>query len=494
MTIVPDEKRQNFYRIFKQLGLKQRGVAAAIDMSPAAISKYLVVGSGHIGLRRKNEQKLLDVLKKRLDEFHKIRSATAEQLRVRGEEWDKSTVNAALSLSPDSITALETELASLLEPDIVLQLPDPVLFTPGGALPPHAVNYVKRATDYEIDAILEDGSSPASIVISPINGGTSSFLNRVYQQAQVVQDCWVGFVHLDAAFAEGEKFTQFDLFKYVFLRVGMPDDIFADDSLDVEGMKFAFDTWVRQEWKDASRIVLIIDGLNQVFENAGSIADPLALINWLTALRNETAVGHSPYNKLALFVALTGKTWSAAHASPYASQAGHLLLKKFTAKEVAMLFEQIGIEQNCYSAEEVHSLFFGHPYLTQLFAWSIRSGSTADEAKQAALALDGAYETHWERMKSEVQFLIGKNYELSEVLTVVFEVSNRQSYDPLNYNQSQIWQGYRRDLRVFGLLDGTVNTPNICEFYETAIKREKNAVAGESVVKRHSLRVPSDAN
>ena len=98
-----------------------------------------------------------------------------------------------------------------------------------------------------------------------------------------------------------------------------------------------------------------------------------------------------------------------------------------------MLFEQIGIEQNCYSAEEVHSLFFGHPYLTQLFAWSIRSGSTADEAKQAALALDGAYETHWERMKSEVQFLIGKNYELSEVLTVVFEVSNRQSYDPLNY-------------------------------------------------------------
>ena len=125
MTIVPDEKRQNFYRIFKQLGLKQRGVAAAIDMSPAAISKYLVVGSGHIGLRRKNEQKLLDVLKKRLDEFHKIRSATAEQLRVRGEEWDKYTVNAALSLSPDSITALETELASLLEPDIVLPITRP---------------------------------------------------------------------------------------------------------------------------------------------------------------------------------------------------------------------------------------------------------------------------------------------------------------------------------------------------------------------------------
>ncbi len=83
--------------------------------------------------------------------------------------------------------------------------------------------------------------------------------------------------------------------------------------------------------------------------------------------------------------------------------------------------------------------------------------------------MDGAYETHWERMKSEVQFLIGKNYELSEVLAVVFEVSNRQSYDPLNYNQSQIWQGYRRDLRVFVLLDGTVNTPNICEFYGEAI-------------------------
>ena len=70
---------------------------------------------------------------------------------------------------------------------------------PGGALSIKALNYVQRGADHEIGAILNDGSSPASIVISTINGGTSSFLNRVYQQAQVVQDCWVGFVHLDEA-------------------------------------------------------------------------------------------------------------------------------------------------------------------------------------------------------------------------------------------------------------------------------------------------------
>ena len=345
----------------------------------------------------------------------------------------------------------------------------PILVIPGGPLPINALNYVKRAADNELDELLSVGRSPASIIVAPINGGSSSFLNRVYQRAQTIRDNWVCIVHLDEAFSDEEKFTRLDLFRYLFRKLGLPDDKLVHD---VESMRDAFEAWARHAWSEASRVVLIIDGLDQVFKNPGSIADPLALINWLSGLRSEAASGKPPYNKLAIFTALVGKTWSAAHASPYATQASELRLRKFSVDEVREVFAQLGLGPNLYSAEEAHFLFHGHPYLTQLFAWSIREGSTVSNAVRAALSLEGHYGAHWDRMKSEIRFLIGTNYELTPILRAVSLAVKRSTDQPLDKNARRIWDSYGRDLRVFGLVDGSAQAPTVCEFYRNAIESE----------------------
>jgi hypothetical protein len=259
----------------------------------------------------------------------------------------------------------------------------------------------------------------------------------------------------------------------------LPEEIFADDRLDVAGMKDAFDAWARDAWKEAARVVLIIDGLDQVFKNAGSLTDPLALINWLSALRNEAALGQPPYNKLALFVALTGKTWSAAHASPYASQAAALHLKKFTLEEMSKVFDRLGIDRARYDAADVYDLFHGHPYLTQLFAWDLRSGSSAAEAEQSALDLQSRYDIHWERLKSEIAFLIGTNYDLGEVLGAVVEVVDQPNHLP-DEKIGWIWRSYNRDLRIFGLLDGTSSEPEMCRFYRHAVRGEHSQISNRT--------------
>ena len=256
--------------------------------------------------------------------------------------------------------------------------------------------------------------------------------------------------------------------------MGVPDDVLANDYLDVHDMKDAFDIWARVAWKDAARVVIVIDGLDQIFANAGSLTDPLALTNWLASLRNEASYGHPPYDRLALFVALTGKTWSAAHASPYASQAGLLELNKFSPPQVALVFEQLAVATDKLGIEDVHRLFHGHPYLTQLFAWSMRGGLTHQEARKEALGLGSQYEAHWERMKSEVAFLIGQNYSLGSVLSIVAKAAAEPKRQSLDESENLVWRSYRRGLRIFGLIDGSHDVPTLCQFYWAAIDRERS--------------------
>ena len=473
---IPDAKRQDLPRILKQLGLTQKDIAVELDVSPGAISKYLAIGSGHARLRPERVQKLVSFLKERLAGRKSLGSSQDEH--IPGADRPRSTDPI---LSPEAMRSLEAELDGLLagEEEVVGPELGPVFAAPGGAMPVSAANYVDRLPDMEIEDILTAGRSPASIVVAPVNGGSSSFLNRVYRQARLNPENWVKIVHMDAAFVHGETISHVDLFKYLFRKIGVPGNAFADN--DVEDMKDAFDRWVQDEWKGCARAVLIIDGLDQVFKDA-PIHSALTLVNWLGALRNEAALGEPPYNKLILFTAFTGRTWSAAHASPYATQAGELRLKKFTRQEAVLLFEQLEITS--LSAEEIDSvyeLFNGHPFLTQLFAWSIRDGVDYDEARRKALTLQDSYETHWERMKAEIQFLIPADHTTYEVLAAVMRFVDGTYDQHPKEEVRRLWNTYSRDLRVFGLVDADATSkPKICEFYKVAINSEERRISDPS--------------
>ena len=335
-------------------------------------------------------------------------------------------------------------------------------------LPVDAANYVPRAADQEIVDILTAGRAHSSIVIAPISGGTTSFLVRVYEAAKDLSNCWACFVDFAAAFPESRVVNLVDLFKYLLIKLEMSEE--ALKNLDFDGMKDAFRAWAPEAWSGLSQVTLIVDGLEQVYRRAGSPTDVLPLLNWFAALRSDAALGEPPLNKLILVTSLAGSVWSAAHASPYSSQTSQLWLKKFTEPEVALLFRQLKIETGRDDIAEVHNLFHGQPFLTQLFGWSMRDGASLHEAKDKAFALEDAYETHWERMKSEIEFLIGTTYPIDQVLAVVLTAVPGPTYDSLGSEAARIWNNYHRNLRVFGLVDRIGTQTSICEFYRNAIE------------------------
>jgi hypothetical protein len=249
-----------------------------------------------------------------------------------------------------------------------------------------------------------------------------------------------------------------------------------DDAVEdiVENMKAAFYAWAETEWASASRIFLFIDGCDNLFRTGESRATPLTLINWLGSLRNEAGGNKPPYNKLTIVVALAGKTWSAGYASPFASQAARVQLKKFSEPEVVEVFDRHRIERSRYNLVEVYKLFAGHPFLTQLFAWSMRNEVTEEHARQQAIDLDGAYETHWERMKSEIRFLVGENNYI-KMLAATAEICwqrRAERDDQLRRERLKLWSDNYASLRAFGLIDGTKSKPEVCEFYRKAIEQE----------------------
>lgn len=472
-VFISDSKRLKLPTIFRQLGIKQREVAKAVGVSPASISRFTSTGPERINLRPARLQKLVDTLREQLAKCRALKSLSYDELE-ENRKTDRNSVEAAVALSKEAIRDLENDIAELLAGDPSSDnAAGPIMAMPGGALTVHAINYVARKADKDIGEILQDVRSPSSVIVGPIHGGTSSFLERVYQRAREMRGCWACIVHFEAAFAKGEIFTQLDLFRFLFREIGVPDDVLSGDRLDPHDIKDAFDEWAELAWKDAARVVIVVDGLDEIFRNAGSLADPLALTNWFQSLRNRAAGGTSPYNKLALFVALTGATWSAAHASPYATNAGQLDLTKFDRQEIMEVFQQLRVDIDQRGIEDVYRLFHGHPYLTQLFAWSMHDGASQQTATETALSLGGRYEAHWERMKSEIDFLIGKNYSVRKVLALTARIAALQAANQLDETDDGIWRNYRRGLRVFGLIDGAFKAPTICEFYRTAIEREE---------------------
>jgi hypothetical protein len=458
--------------------MTQKELASELKLTAGAVSKYIAVGPGHVRLRPERVLRLVEVLKQRLGE--------CQSLASRDEP-------SALSLLPTAaIHALQAEIDDLLAGDEAIELfQGAVLALPAGPLPVNAMNYVSRSADAEVDKILAARVSPANIVVAPLDGGVSSFLNRVYWRARNIQNCYAEIVHLDTAFAEEQTFTQSDLFRYLFRRLGVPGDQLVPEeniAVAVERMKDEFNNWAHEKWSGASLVVLVIDGLDQIFKLAGSVAEPLAVINWLSELRGEAAVGKPPYDKLVLFAALSGQTWSAAHASPYASQASTLKLDKFSEPEIERVFQQLDITQS-YNVGEIFKLFHGHPFLTQQFAWAMHRGASHDDARKVALNLSSAYESHWERMKSEILLLIRKDRSqtadtaralLQNILAKIVEVVDRGGKN-LTSEMQGLWDVYGRDLRVFGLVDADANTDTLtmCEFYRHVIQREQTTIFDE---------------
>jgi hypothetical protein len=283
---------------------------------------------------------------------------------------------------------------------------------------------------------------------------------------------------MDTAFAGTKAANSVDLFRYVLRQIEMPQEQLL--SSNVEALKDAFEDWALDAWQGLSRVVLIIDGLDRVLGNSNTDLDIHQLVNWLGELRSQAALGDPPHNQLILFTALTGKMWNAAHASPHASQAETLMLEKFSEPQVVQAFEQLGVSLDRHEVQDVYALFHGHPYLTQVFAWSMRDGASVKVARDAALSMKEPYGAHWDRLKAEVRFMSSDKYHLYTILAAISETYHGASIRPVrkvgnnvrNISPKTILNQYGRNLRILGLLDETGDQQSVCEFYRSAMNRE----------------------
>jgi len=483
--------------MIKPLGLTQADLADAIGLSPAALSKFFAEGGKRQDLSAESFAKLLDAFDAhilRLRELPRdeagIKAIVAREIAALEEKGDAGReaesrriemkyarfLNALTNLNPARLDAFGRQVAAIragappsdpANDDAPTEAPAlrPRTVTPRGPLPVGAVNYLPRDADARIAAILDEHSDPACIVVGPIQGGTSSFLNRVYAEANARPKFLARLADLESEFAGETRLTQVDLFRAMLRRFGVPNETLAGD---VHDMKVAFGNWAKAEWAAYERVVLIVDGVDFVFKNAGSVLDAMALINWMAALRNEMARGEAPLNRLILFTAFTGQTWSAAHASTFGTQASELRLGKFTREELNKLADDLGVKLNEQEPRDLYARYHGHPYLSHLALWAHRALAGQD-TRATPQAASRDEEAHWLRMMDEITFLVGQSFAVADVLRTVLAKIEGAEFKIVPEIMARIWNNYARSLREFGLIDGDLKTPGLCGFYRTAI-------------------------
>ena len=464
--------------VLKQLGIQQKDLAEDVDVTAAAISKHFAVGAKHVPLSLDKQKTLFESIEAQILRIHDAKQG--KEITGLSEERAERLFQSATAIEQSDLEQCKKDLARAQNGGVTPI--ERVNVNPRGPLSVRALNYINRIPDEHVQNILETISSPASIVVSPIQGGTTSFLNRIYDMAGEMDNCLVRMSSLDMEFADGEMPLQTELFKAMFHNFGVPRENLSGD---VQDMKEAFHEWAENTWSKYERIVLIVDGLDALFKKAGtdlgSSNAVLAVLNWMAGLRNVMARGEEPFDKLILFTAFTGRTWSAAHASPFGTQAGQISLEKWTPDAVQQLFSLFEISIGEYKLGQVYDEFYGHPFLTHLFAWEITQNSTYEEVIARVVNGENDFGRHWGRMQEELGYLTTGSVTIESVFEVVLRKCGGQHDGSLPDSRVEaLWQNFHRDLRMYGLIDGDTNKPTICGFYKRCIERELSSSNSES--------------
>lgn len=460
-------------QLLKDIGMTRAMLAAELDVSPSVITRVLQRDYDGKSLGADKENNIATAMLDHIDVLASFRSGHhPEALNHLEEKARARAIKANKALTLDRLDRIRGEIETVFSSNAQI---DPISdelhpSKPIGSLPVKAANYVERSADEKAREILGNGRAPASIVLAPVNGGTSSFLDRVFAQAQATDGALAYHIDLRYEFEDLPLITPLEIFRKTFRAMGIDDSELTGDE---QSLKAAFEKWALCTWRNVHRIVIVIDGLDHLFLNAGNETDPLALTNWLQHIRNEIGRQKAPFMNLLFFVAFTGRAWSAAHWSQFGTQSEELKLEKFDRSEIEILLDQLDLDLTSGQIDELEGQFFGHPYLTHLVAWEIANDGVDFRTAITGLGMnDGHCSAHWERLLNDIEGMIGKNFEQIETLAAVlkrckvsidFEISPKKVED--------VWDNYGRELLFFGLVDGTVREPTICEFYKNQMIR-----------------------
>jgi len=347
---------------------------------------------------------------------------------------------------------------------------------PGGPLNPDVVNYVKRAADKQLDALLDSTYAPMFLIVGSIQCGKTSLVNRFLDKAEKEEKNRIIHIDFNKLLSANKKPGIKEVFVYII------ETIYAafgtsqknDPILKVEEDEATLLYWaadklkkiLEKHLKDDKNVFLVIDSIDllrwymESWESVGSIID------WLGMLRNKQ--GAHPFKRLTIIAVITILSYSATFMSPLMTQAANITLPNFGKFEILELMKTMGMDTRDKEekAEEIFNLFGGHPHLSHLAVYDLYSGIDFSDILQNAFNLSGGYGYYWKRVKRYLTFMLNqKEYENKTNLVYKALISKNK-----NRIESKVFKDLFYGLYLLGLVE--MNQQEPCKFIKNAIKKE----------------------
>ena len=478
-----DSREEALTKFFKKTGITQVLVSKKVGVSPSAIHKVMEGGGQH----KANEGKfkaVLEILLQGIEECYYEKNLAGSNTTNTKKNDYKSKLDAietnyslrvrkkVASMGSSEVGQLRNIFASAFKSKSKPKR----IFAPNSHLPINASNYVARSNDGKIEDNIIHKSAAGSTVVAAIQGGSSSFLNRVFDIADKNKNCWAKIIRMELCVQGEGPYTEYDLFRYLMKEIGLPTDVIDNPDYDADDLRSQFDLWAIKKLGKFETVVLIVDGLDHVFEKVSTPEHAISVFAWLAALRSSASSPDGPFKNFLLYSALTGKTWSSARYSLWVLHSHKIYLEKFNEPEITKLFRCFEISISGEQTARLYSEFSGQPFLTHAFAWSMYESKTSFNEAWALIdrrEFGSPYEEHWVRIVREITSLVGKRpHDLKLIMRLLLQVSDGISRSELSEEFRECYRNYSKALKVFGLIDGTIQDPRVCKFYQRKVKQK----------------------
>jgi len=223
----------------------------------------------------------------------------------------------------------------------------------------------------------------------------------------------------------------------------------------------------------AQRLLMVVDGLDFIFEKVPSFEWADGFVRWLGELRNR--MNEMPYDRIKLFVNFGLMSYNSMFSKPLHTQALVIRSQPFSNEEISTLLRLYRLTENpSDTATRLLHLFNGQPYLTH-FAIE-RMAETGDGIELFTEIPFGSvreFQAYWKRLKTALSLAVRKRKRDLDILLAGFSDQNET-----DQKQAPLLIKYRQYLEFLGIAKMSMNQGEIvsqpsCEFYKEMLANER---------------------
>lgn len=233
--------------------------------------------------------------------------------------------------------------------------------------------------------------------------------------------------------------------------------------------------WAREELEailrrhlekfSASRVLLIVDGLDFIFEHISDKSWADGIVSWLSEIRNR--MNHSPYNRIQMLTAMSLMSYASLYSKPLLTQNKVIRMRPFSETEISKLLEVYDYQEKKEEcASRLLAMFNGQPHLTHYAIERIvESGDGLEQFAGTPYLSLRDFQLYWSRIKDALSLSIKKG---KTKLTSLLEGIVR--HNDSKRESTSLYYRYYEYLILLGIidLDGNIS----CDYYAKMLDME----------------------